>query len=32
MLFNICTGGADEDRVSWKVYNLKWTMYSALFF
>lgn len=30
MLFNIC--GADEDRVSWKVYNLKWTMYSVLFF
>lgn len=32
MLFNISTGGADGDRVSWKVYSIKRTMYSVLFF
>lgn len=31
MLFNVCTG-AYGYQVSWKVYNIKWTMYSVLFF
>lgn len=30
MLFNVCCG-ADGDQVSWKVYNIKLTMYSVLF-
>lgn len=30
MLFNVCSG-ADGDQVSWKVYNIKLTVYSVLF-
>lgn len=31
MLFNVCTAGADEVQVSWKVPNLKMTMCRVLF-